>query len=142
MTQELSLSESVSINSPVSKVWDALTNPELIKIYFFGMECISDWEKGCPMIFRGTYDGKAYEDKGNILDIETEKFILYNYWSSFSGTENVPSNYSVIKYELLPDHEQILFTLTQEGFKTKEARDHSAASWRYVIDGLKNMLEK
>lgn len=140
--QELTLAESINIHAPVSKVWDALIDPELIKIYFFGTECITDWKKGSPIIFKGTYEGKAYVDKGNILNIETGKFILYNYWSSFSGTEDIPANYSVIKYELSANGDEAVFTVTQEGFKTKEAHDHSVANWRYIMDGLKNMLEK
>ena len=72
MTQELTLNKSITINATVSKVWDALTNPDLIKIYFFGTECISDWKKGSTILYKGTYEGKPYEDKGNILDIEKE----------------------------------------------------------------------
>ena len=141
MTQELTLNKSITINATVSKVWDALTNTDLIKIYFFGTECISDWKKGSTILYKGTYEGKPYEDKGNILDIEKEKFILYNYWSSFSGTEDIPANYSVIKYELSADNNETTFTITQVGFKTQETHDHSATNWGYVMDGLKKMLE-
>ncbi len=141
MTQELTLNKSITINAPVSKVWDALTNPDLIKKYFFGTECITDWKKGSPIFYKGTYNGKSYEDKGNILDIEKENFIIYNYWSSFSGTEDIPSNYVKIKYELSSNNDQTIFTVIQEGFKTQEAQDHSNKNWGYVMDGLKKMLE-
>lgn len=85
MAQELTLKKSININSSITKVWEALTNPELIKKYFFGTECVTDWKKGSPILYKGVWEGKPYEDKGNILDIEKEKFILYNYWSSFFG---------------------------------------------------------
>lgn len=139
---ELALKKSIHINASTFKVWDALTNPELIKIYFFGTECISEWKKGSPILYRGIYDGKPYEDRGNVIDIETGKFILYNYWSSFSGTDDVLDNYSEIKYELSVDENGTIFTIEQRGFKTKEAHDHSEKNWGYVIDGLKKMLEK
>jgi uncharacterized protein YndB with AHSA1/START domain len=142
MAQELTLRKSIHIKAPIEKVWDALTNPELIKIYFFGTECISDWKKGSPIFYRGVYEGKPYEDKGNILDIEHEKFILYNYWSSFSGTEDIPANYSVIRYELLPDNLETTFTVIQEGFTTQEAHDHSDTNWGYIMSGLKKMFEE
>ena len=142
MTQELKLKKSISINASTSKVWEALTDPELIKKYFFGMECITDWKKGSPIIYKGVYNGRSYEDKGNILDIETEKFILYNYWSSFSGTEDIPENYSIIKFELSPGNGGTIFTIIQEGFKTQEAHDHTATNWGYVLDGLKKILEE
>jgi uncharacterized protein YndB with AHSA1/START domain len=35
MTTELTLKKSININASTAKVWDALTNPELIKMYFF-----------------------------------------------------------------------------------------------------------
>lgn len=141
MTPELTLNKSITINASVSKVWDALTNPNLIKRYFFGTECITDWKKGSTILYKGTYNGKSYEDKGNILDIEKENFILYNYWSSFSSTEDIPSNYVKIKYELSSHDGQTIFTVIQTGFKTQEALDHSNTNWGYVMDGLKKMLE-
>lgn len=139
---ELTLKKSININAPVSKVWEALTNRELIKKYFFGTECITDWKKGSPILYKGTWEGKPYEDKGNIIDIEPEKFILYNYWSSFSGTEDIPANYSEIRYEIKADKNGTLFTIIQGGFKTKETLDHSDTNWGYVMDGLKKMLEE
>lgn len=139
---ELTIKKSIRINASTFKVWDALTNPELIKIYYFGTECISEWKKGSPIFYKGIYDGKPYEDRGNVIDIETEKFILYNYWSSFSGTEDIPENYSEIKYKLTADEDGTIFTIVQGGFKTQETHDHSEKNWGYVMDGLKKILEK
>ncbi len=142
MIKDLVLTKSLNINAPIAKVWEALTNPELIKIYFFDTECITDWQKGSPIIYKGIWEGKSYEDKGNVLDIEKEKFILCNYWSSFSGTEDIPENYFEIKYELaIADHGTTL-TITQSGFKTEEALKHSEANWEQVMNGMKKMLEK
>ena len=137
----LTLKKSININAPVSKVWDALTNRELIKVYFFGTDGISDWKKGSPIVYRGVWEGKAYEDKGNIIDIEPEKFIFYNYWSSMSGTEDIPENYAKIRYELSADSNRTIFTVIQHDIKTQEAHDHSATNWGYIMDGLKKMLE-
>ena len=137
----LTLKISISINAPVSKVWDALTNRELIKIYFFWTDCTSDWKKGSPIVYRGIWDGKPYEDKGNIIDIEPEKFIFYNYWSSMSGTDDIPENYAEIRYELSANNNQTTFTVIQYNIKTQEAHDHSSTNWGYIMDELKKMLE-
>ncbi len=142
MIQTQTLNKSISINAPVAKVWQALTDKELIKKYFFGTECISDWKKGSPIIYRGVWEGKAYEDKGNIIDIEPKKFIFYNYWSSMSGTEDIPANYAEIRYELAPDGNATTFTIVQHGIKTQEALNHSAQNWGYIMDGMKKMLEE
>ena len=44
MRNDLIVSGMVEINSSISKVWDALTNPKIIKEYLFGTETITDWK--------------------------------------------------------------------------------------------------
>ncbi len=141
MSQSLILNKSISINASSAKVWDALTNPEIIKQYFFGTECISTWEKGSSIIFKGIYEGKAYEDKGIILDIKPGEFILYNYWSSFSGTPDIPENYAPIKYAIASSNNQTILTVTQEGFANEEAVEHSKNNWGFILEGLKKIVE-
>ena len=138
----ITLYKSISINTPVAKVWHALTDTETIKKYFFGTECISDWKKGSPIVYNGVWEGKAYEDKGNIIDIEPEKFIIYNYWSSMSGTADIPANYTEIRYELAVDGNGTIFTVIQHGIKTQQAHDHSAQNWGYIMDGLRKVVEE
>src|SRR5689334_20196431 len=59
---------SISIKAEIKDVWKALTDPALIKKYFFGTDAESDWKKGSPVRFRGEWEGKPYEDKGTVLE--------------------------------------------------------------------------
>ena len=142
MENNLTLEVSTLINASKSVVWKALTDPEQIKKYLFGTETISDWKIGSPITFSGVWEGKPYIDKGTILQIEKEKILKYNYWSSFSGTEDVPANYANITYSLEEMDGQTMFTILQDSIKTKEARDHSEQNWRMVMNSLKELLEK
>jgi uncharacterized protein YndB with AHSA1/START domain len=142
MNNHSALTVSVSINASKSKVWSALTDPEQIKKYLFGTETTSDWKAGSPITFSGVWEGKAYVDKGTILQIEKEKLLKYNYWSSFSGTEDKPENYANITYSLEEQRGQTIFNITQDGIKTSEAREHSEQNWRMVMNSLKELLEK
>ncbi len=142
MENNLTLEVSTLINASKSVVWKALTDPEQIKKYLFGTETISDWKIGSPITFSGVWEGKPYIDKGTILQIEKEKILKYNYWSSFSGTEDVPANYANITYSLKEKDGQTMFTILQDGIKTKEALDHSEQNWRMVMNSLKELLEK
>lgn len=135
------LNTSIEIDQPASRVWEALTNPEIIKKYFFDTDCVTDWKKGSPIFFKGTWQGKQYEDKGNITDIEPGKFIAYNYWSSFSGVEDKPENYKNIRYELREKSGKTIFTVTQDGFTNQETYDHSLQNWDLVLTSLKKLLE-
>ena len=53
---------SVSIKVPPSKVWEALTTPRLTKQYFFGVDILTDWKPGSPIIYKGEWEGKPFED--------------------------------------------------------------------------------
>jgi uncharacterized protein YndB with AHSA1/START domain len=134
--------KSIVINASVSNVWDALTKPELIKKYLFGTETVTDWKKGSPITFKGEWEGKKYEDKGTITDIEKEKVLRYTYWSSMSGKEDKPENYAQVSYEVKPVAGGTELTIIQEGNDTEKSRDHSESNWGYVLDNMKEMLEK
>ena len=141
MNTSINLTTTTRISSSVSKVWEALTKPELIKKYFFGTEVVTDWKEGSPIIWRGIWEGKPYEEKGNVLEVQPGQFLKYNYWSPSSGTEDKPENYSIITYTVKEANGKTEFTLTQSGFKSEEDRDHSIGNWKMVMDGLKKLLE-
>jgi uncharacterized protein YndB with AHSA1/START domain len=143
MSAKLNLTVSVTIQAPKSKVWEAVTNPEMIKKYLFGTETRSDWKVGSPITFSGVWDGKAYEDKGTILEIEKEKILKYNYWSNFSGEKDEPANYSNITYTLSSgENGSTIFTLTQDNIKSQESKDHSEKNWTMVLNTMKDLLER
>ena len=43
MSVNLIAKASVTIHAPLSKVWQALTDPEMIRQYFYDTEVITDW---------------------------------------------------------------------------------------------------
>jgi len=131
----------IHIHAPVSEVWDALTKPEIIKKYFFGTDTITDWKVGSPITFQGVWDGKAYKDKGTILDIKKNHLIKYSYWSSMSGIEDKPENYVIITYELSGKDDNITLKVTQENIPDQKMKEHSEENWRTVFWELKKMLE-
>ena len=79
MDKTLKLNASININASAAEVWNALTNKEMIKEYFFGTEANTDWKEGSPISFTGTWEGTTYEDKGTVLKIEKEKLLQHDY---------------------------------------------------------------
>ena len=73
MKKKYTAQAATTIHAPVSKIWQALVNPEIIKQYLFNTDVISDWKVGSPIMYRGEWQGKPFEDKGEILAIEPEK---------------------------------------------------------------------
>jgi uncharacterized protein YndB with AHSA1/START domain len=142
MNKELKLWVSVDINAPIEKVWFALTNKEMIKQYFWGTQIDTDWKKGSPVSFTGTWEGTTYVDKGLILEIETEKIFKHSYWSSFWGTDASPEDFSIITYELCPNGSRTTLSVTQEGFKDEQSREHSVGNWKGILDNIKRLVEQ
>jgi uncharacterized protein YndB with AHSA1/START domain len=134
--------QSITIAAPRAKVWEALTKPELVKQYFFGTNVEADWKKGGKIRFTGEWEGKAYEDKGTILDIEKDKLLKYSYFSSWSGKPDVPENYHTVTYSLndLPGSTE--FVVEQEGLETEDAARHTEQNWASIMEELRKLLEK
>jgi uncharacterized protein YndB with AHSA1/START domain len=130
---------SAKLNAPVTKVWEHLTKPELVKKYFFGTEVETDWKPGSPIYFRGAWQGKRYEDKGKILEFTPHHRIAYLYWSSFSGLPDRPENYQTIAFELRSEQDQTVLTVDQNCADDKKA--HCESNWGMVLDGLKKQVE-
>ncbi len=142
MEKKFVAKRTVSINAPVSQVWKALTDPKLVKQYFFGVDVITDWKQGSPIIYRGVWEGKPFEDKGNVLKIEPEKLLLTTHWSPLSGVPDTPENYHNVRYELAPEGRGTKLTITQDNNATAEEKNHSEQNWGAVLDGMKRVLEK
>ncbi len=142
MSEKHKVEKTIEINADKSKVWNALTNPDIIKQYFFGTEVVSDWEVGSEIIFQGEYQGRKYRDKGNILKIETEKIFQYNYWSGFSDLEDKEENYSIVTYKLNEANGKTKLLLTQENIANEQSREHSDKNWDMVLTQMKEIIEK
>ena len=140
MDKQLKLSETISINAPVAKVWAAITDKALIKEYFFGTDVISDWKVGSPVIWSGEWEGKHYEEKGEVLAAEQDKKLSFTYLSS--GKEDKPENYANVIYEVTPQNGSTMVTITQDNIEDEEGVEHMKKNWGMVLDGMKKLLEK
>lgn len=142
MNHQLEVKKSIEIIASLMEVWDALTDRETIKKYFFGTEAISDWEEGSSLVFRGEWEGKSYEDKGTILEAIPGEMLQYDYWSGFSGLEDKPENYSRVTYTLEQEVDGTILSLKQKGFASEEALAHADGGWTMVLQNLKELLER
>lgn len=129
-------------DQPVPKVWDALTDKEKVKQYFFGTEVTTDWQPGSDIVFKGEWEGNKYEDKGKILECEQGKKIKYSHLSSFSNLPDDPENYSIVTYEINSEGDSTILRVTQKGFKDEKSRDDSVKGWNFVLDNMKKLLKK
>ena len=133
---------STTIDAPRARVWSALITPDTIKQYMFGATVISDWKQGDPIVWKGEWQGKPYEDKGVILRLEPERLLQYSHFSPLSGLPEAPDSYHTVTVELADEPPGTRITLSQDNNATEEAQQHSQKNWETMLAGLKKLLEK
>jgi uncharacterized protein YndB with AHSA1/START domain len=141
MKHKFTATARVFIQAPVDKVWEALTKPHIIRRYFFGTETETDWQVGSPISFKGEWNGKTYRDKGIILENLEFKKICYTYWSSLSGTDDIPENYLTITYLVNEEENGTILEISQDNIRDQSSCEHSESNWRMVLANMKNLLE-
>jgi len=129
-----------TINAPLEKVWNALTNPAIVKQYFFGTELLTNWQVGSDIIFQGEWEEQKYKDPGKVLEYSHNEKLAYSYLSSWSGKEDIPENYLWISYEVKPIENGTELIIVQTNYD-KERAKHSQENWATIIDGMKKIIE-
>lgn len=141
MKGQLIAEASIGINANKSKVWEAITTPQLIKKYLMGTNVTSDWKEGSAITYTGEYNGKTYHDKGVIKKTEPEKLFQSTYWSSMGGKEDKPENYNLVTYKLTEDGDKTTVTLTQDNVQSEKDKEHVTQNWNMVLKKLKEVVE-
>jgi uncharacterized protein YndB with AHSA1/START domain len=132
----------VDISAAPAQVWEALTDPEVIRKYFFGAEVASTWQPGSPITWSGEYDGRSYQDKGEVLECVPEQRLRLTHFSPLSGQEDKPENYHQLTYELSDEGDHTHLRLEQDNNATPEALAESQKNWVVVLNGLKECVER
>jgi uncharacterized protein YndB with AHSA1/START domain len=131
----------VDLQAPPEDVWAALVDPDRIEKYMFGTRVETDWEVGSPITWQGEWEGRKYEDKGEILQFQPHERLRYTHYSPLSGDPDLPENYHTVTIELSGDGGVTTVVLTQDNNPTPEAREHSENNWRTMLEGLKKHVE-
>jgi uncharacterized protein YndB with AHSA1/START domain len=129
------------IDAPPERVWAALTDPKQIKEYMFGSEVVTDWKPGSPIVWKGEYEGKQYEDKGEVVEVEPRRRLKVTHFSPLSGKDDRPENYHTVLYELEGRGDTTHVSLRQDNNPSPEAAEHSRENWEKILAGLKQVVE-
>jgi uncharacterized protein YndB with AHSA1/START domain len=135
------VSASVEISASPGQVWNALTDPDLIRQYFFGTQVDTTWEPGSPITWKGEYEGKQYEDKGEVLEVVPEQQLVVSHFSPLSGQEDRPENYHRLEYRLDDEGDTTKVHLEQDNAPAEQVEDFQA-TWETMLGNLKELVER
>ena len=142
MSTELVISKSIYIFSTPSRVWEVLTNPEMITQYFTGAKTETTWEIGSEITFTHVYEGIEFKNKGVILNFEPNHLLRYTYWTDFSNSEDKPENYTRITYDVTEVDDKTKLSLTQTNFKNTEWYQALEIGWDQVLEKMRELAEE
>ena len=132
----------VLINARANKVWEALTEPSLVKQWQYGSDVITDWKIGSSIKFHSEYNGIVYEQWGIILEFIPQKYVKYSLFAPRPNLEDKPENYFTMAYQLETQGSDTVLTITQEDPRQSEAENNEDnESGKAILEGLKNLVE-
>ena len=138
------MSDNVSkilIGASANRVWDAITRPDLVKQWQYGTDLSTDWRKGSSIVFRNEWEGKVFEQKGTILEVEPGCLVKYTLFAPQPGLEDRPENYFVMSYLLEDVDGRTLLTITQEDTRSQSVQEPADEVENAILLALKKLAE-
>ena len=129
-----SISETTIAATP-EQVWAALTDNDRLGRAMFGSEIVTDWEVGGPIVFQGEFEGKAFRDEGEVVELDAPRRMRFSHRSGDSPVHEV-------RFDLEPAGEGTRVTLTQDNNPTAEAAQHAQGNWDAMLGLLKQVVEE
>jgi uncharacterized protein YndB with AHSA1/START domain len=133
---------TITIDAPRQRVWAVLTDPESVREFMFGTELETDWSIGGPIRWRGVWEGREYEDYGEILEFEPGRRLVNTHFSPLSGDDDVPENRHTLTWTLDDVGGATVLTLSQDNNATAKAAEHSKGMWDALVAKVKEIAER
>ena len=130
-----------TIHAGSDRVWTTLTDSKLVTQWMMGAAVNSTWQAGAQIRWSGEHEGKRYEDKGEVLEVDHGKRLVHTHFSPLSGGEDKPENYHRLTWRLDADGDTTKLTLVQSGAKSAKEAEQFAQSWRAMLDQLRDVAE-
>lgn len=127
------------IRTSPEKLWSALTTPEFVKQYWFGIVPETDWKVGSSwkLLFP---DGRV-ADTGEITEFEPQKRLAIRWRNEFMPDLKA-EGWSLCVMELEPADGAVKLTVTHSiELENSKLIDGVSSGWPKILSNLKSLLE-
>ena len=131
----------IVLNAPVEKVWNALTQPELVKKWQYGSELITDWKIGSEIRFRNEWEGQIFEQWGKVLEVVPNQQVKYSLFFPRPELEDKLENYFIMSYILSEENQKTKLEIIQEDNRPGAVQEEPQGEENPILQALKNLIE-
>jgi len=139
--KDYTVHQTITLNAEPATVWDALTNPEKTKEYFFNCRVLSDWKAGSPITFKGRmFWIIPIEMKGKIIKAQPGKLLKY----SLKNGKGADATTSTVTDELTYENGKTTLSISDnvgDGEGAEKRYHRSVKGWHKVLKGLKELVD-
>jgi uncharacterized protein YndB with AHSA1/START domain len=129
---------TVDVPAPAAAVWATLVDPGAT--WMVGARVTSTYAVGDPITFDGEWDGKPFQDRGEIVEIDPPRLLRYTHYSPLSGQPDVPENYHHLTFTLEEHAGSTVVSLEQDGNGSAQEASHATATWEQVLGALRDAV--
>jgi uncharacterized protein YndB with AHSA1/START domain len=126
------------IRTTPEKIWEALTNPEFQRKYWFGGYQETNWTPGSPWTMRMPEIGIT--DVGEVLEVERPKRIVIK-WRNEFRPELKATGFTRCTYEIEAAGEVTKLTVVHEAPEPSPMIAAVSKGWPMILSSLKSLLE-
>src|SRR5438309_11025461 len=129
----------IYIRATPERIWQALTDSELVKRYYFGSVIESDFRPGSAIVYKQPDTGRVDID-GEVLEADPPRKLVHTFsvrWDS--DLNDAPTR---VAWEITPMGESCLLSVSHDGFTEENATfAQTKGGWPIILSGLKTLLE-
>lgn len=132
---------TITINAPISIVWDILTKPEYVKQWQFGSDLLTDWSIGSDIRFKTEWEDQVFEQWGKVLDVKVNELIRYSLFAPRPGLEDKPENYFEMNYVLTSVEGKTKLEIIQNDNRAGAKQEEPQGEENPILKGMKQLAE-
>jgi len=126
------------ISTTPEKVWDALRDPEMTKLYWGRARNVSDWQVGSTWTHGNYDDDKDVDVVGKVLESEPPRLLVVS-WASAKDRDEKPSR---VTYLIEKAFGAVRLTVTHDEIEPgSKVLQGVSTGWPAILSSLKTLLE-
>ena len=127
----------ITVDATPAEVWDALTNPEKTRGYYYGTDILSDWQRGSRWT---SVSGDELFLEGELIEVDAPRKIVQTFHvvEDKAAAADPPSR---VTWELIPlDSTTTRVRMIHEGMG-EATGNYVEGGWEQILAGLKRVVE-